>query len=60
MSDNLQDRGPADRSRINVNEDYELRYWTKKLGVSTDQLKQAVKEVGPTAKAVEEKLGKAK
>jgi hypothetical protein len=60
MSDNLQDRGPADRSRMNVNEDYELRYWTKTLGISTDQLKQAVKEVGSSAKAVEEKLGKAK
>jgi hypothetical protein len=60
MSDNLQDRGPADRARINVEEDYELRYWTKKLGVSSDQLKQAVKDVGPSAKAVEEKLGKAR
>lgn len=60
MSDNLQDRGPADRSRINVNEDYELRYWVKKLGVSAYVLKKAVKELGPSAKAVEEKLGKAK
>ncbi|MDB5805334.1 MAG: hypothetical protein JWN73_2656 [Betaproteobacteria bacterium] len=60
MSDNLQDRGPADRARINVNEDYELRYWTKKFGVSFDVLKKAVKDVGPSAKAVEEKLGKSK
>ncbi|MDB6135350.1 MAG: hypothetical protein JWM59_3593, partial [Verrucomicrobiales bacterium] len=37
MSDNPKDRGPQDRSRINVNEDYEVRYWTKELGVSGER-----------------------
>ncbi len=28
MADDKTKRGPADRSRINVNEEYEVRYWT--------------------------------
>ncbi|MDB5840140.1 MAG: hypothetical protein JWQ23_2092 [Herminiimonas sp.] len=32
MSDNLSERGPQDRSRVNVNEQWELAYWTKKWG----------------------------
>lgn len=44
MSDNLQDRGPQDRSRINIHEEWELRYWTKELGVSADDLRRAVRK----------------
>jgi hypothetical protein len=40
------DSGPVDRTRINMNEPYELRYWSKELGVSTAQLKSVVKKVG--------------
>jgi hypothetical protein len=58
MPDNPEDRGPADRSRINTSEDYEVRYWTKKLGVSADALKQAVAKVGPMVADVEKELGK--
>jgi hypothetical protein len=36
----------ADRKRINIHEDYELRYWSQKFGVSHDRLKAAVKRVG--------------
>ena len=56
MSDDKSKVGSSDRDRINVHEDYELRHWTKKFGVSTDQLKAAVAAVGPTAKAVEAHL----
>ncbi|MEN4919737.1 DUF3606 domain-containing protein [Achromobacter spanius] len=58
MSDDLKNRGPQDRARINVNEDHELRYWTKALGVSDDQLKAAVKAVGVSVEAVKKHLGK--
>ncbi|QGZ39948.1 uncharacterized protein DUF3606 [Pseudoduganella flava] len=58
MSDNLQQRGPQDRSRINVNEPWELRYWTKELGLSEDELRQAVKEAGPSVEAVRQHVGK--
>ena len=56
MSDNLQDRGPQDRARINVNEEWELRYWTKELGVSEDQLRKAVQQAGPSVEAVRKQL----
>jgi hypothetical protein len=56
MSDDKSKVGSPDRDRINVHEDYELRHWSKKFGVSADQLKAAVTAVGPTAKAVEAHL----
>ena len=56
MSDNLKDRGPQDRSRISVSEEWELRYWTKELGVSEEQLREAVQKVGPSAEAVRREL----
>jgi hypothetical protein len=44
MADDKWKRGPQDRSRINTGEDYEVRYWSEKFGVSPDQLKAAVKK----------------
>jgi len=58
MADNKSNRGAADRSRINVNEDYELRYWTKALGVSEEELREAVRKYGTSAEAVRSHLGK--
>lgn len=58
MSDNKNNPGSPDRDRINVNEDYELQYWTKALGVSAEELREAVKAVGPTAAAVRAHLKK--
>lgn len=49
MSDDKNNPGPADRQRINVNEDYELRFWTSELGISADELRRAVAEVGVMA-----------
>ena len=47
MADDLNDRGARDRSRVNVHEDYEVRYWTEKWGVTKGQLVQAVaRELG--------------
>jgi hypothetical protein len=58
MSDD-KSKVAADRKRINVNEDYELRYWTEKFGVSAEDLKRAVERVGPMADDVARALGKA-
>lgn len=58
MTDDKSKAGGPDRDRINVNEDYELQYWTKALIVSADELREAVKAVGPTAAAVRQHLGK--
>jgi hypothetical protein len=60
MSDDKTNRGPADRDRINVNEDYEVRYWTKELGVSEDALREAVKRVGVMSDDVRRELGRRK
>jgi len=56
MADDKRKPGGQDRTRINVNEDYELRDWSKKFGVTPEQLKAAVKTAGPLAKDVEEHL----
>ena len=58
MSDNLQKAGQQDRSRINVNEEWEVRHWTEALGVTREQLEKAVAEVGVSANAVREHLKK--
>ena len=47
MSDDPKNRGAQDRSRIDVSQDHELRYWTKELGVDEETLKAAVRKVGP-------------
>lgn len=54
--DDKKNVGNPDRSRINVNESYELQDWAKKFGVSTDEIKAAVKAVGTSAKDVEAHL----
>lgn len=56
MSDNLQKAGSQDRSRINVHEEWEVRHWTEALGISKEQLIDAVKQVGPVADKVREHL----
>ena len=56
MPDNKTQTRPQDAKRINVNEDYELRDWSKKFGVSQERLKQAVEKVGNSVSAVEKEL----
>ena len=56
MPDDRSNRGPADASRINVYEDYELNYWTRELGVSREALKAAVAKVGISADKLREYL----
>ncbi|UKT65705.1 DUF3606 domain-containing protein [Pedobacter mucosus] len=56
--DNKQKTTIADRSRININESYEVDYWSNKFGVSKDKLKATVQIVGTSVKAVENYLTK--
>lgn len=58
MTDDKSQTGSPDRDRINLDEDYEVLYWTKALGVSAEELRQAVAAVGSTATAVRRHLGK--
>jgi len=53
MSDDKKNIGKPDRDRINTSEDYEVQDWSKKFGVSTEELKDAVKKAGSNAKDVE-------
>jgi hypothetical protein len=57
MADDRTNRGPADRARVNIHEEYELRYWAEKFGVSAEELKRAVGKVGAAAVDVESALG---
>ncbi len=56
MADNLHERGGQDRKRIDVNQDYELRDWSKRLNVTPERLKEAVQAVGDRADKVEQYL----
>lgn len=58
MSDDKSKAGKADRSRINVDQEYELRDWSKKFECTPEELKQAVQKVGPMADDVKKALNK--
>jgi Protein of unknown function (DUF3606) len=47
----------ADRSKINMNEPTEVKYWIKELGVDKQQLQILVERVGNSARAVRKELG---
>lgn len=46
MSDSTQNRGEPDRSRISLSQEHEVRYWTKELGVSEQELRNALAVTG--------------
>ena len=56
MADDTSKRNPQDSRRINIHEEHEVQYWTKKFGVSRDKLEAAVKKVGVMATDVEREL----
>lgn len=58
MVDDLTRRQPEDPKKVNVNEPWELAYWTKRFGVTETRLCQAVKNAGVMVKDVEAWLAK--
>jgi hypothetical protein len=56
MSDD-KSKTVAKRRRINIHEDYELRFWSKKFGVSPNELRRAVSKVGSFADDVAREFG---
>ena len=56
MSDDKTKTGGQDRTRISLTEPYEVRDWSKKFGVTADELKAAVAKVGTKAADVEAHL----
>lgn len=58
MAENLSNGGPQDRSRINVNDVHELRYWTQAFSVTEAKLRSAVAAAGVSTEKVRHYLGK--
>lgn len=58
MADDLKKRAQPDRSKINMHEAFEVKYWTKHLGITRDQLAATIEKVGNSAAAVRKELGK--
>ncbi|CAG5086811.1 DUF3606 domain-containing protein [Parvicella tangerina] len=57
MADDLDQKQPEDPTKINVGQQWEIDYWTEKLGVTEKQLKDAVAKVGVMVKDVKAELG---
>lgn len=58
MANNETTRGRAqDRAKVAGGQDHEVRYEAGKTGASKGDVKEAVKDVGNSRKAVEKKLG---
>jgi hypothetical protein len=55
--DNLTKKDQPDRSKINMQEVWEVEYWTKHFDVSKGELQKAVDKVGNSAAAVRMELG---
>jgi hypothetical protein len=58
MPDDKTKSGGQDRKRISLSEDYEVRDWAKRFGVTPEELKKAVGAVGNEAAKVEAYLKK--
>ena len=58
MADDKTKTGGSDRRSISLSEDYEVRDWSARFGVSEEQLRAAVGKVGNSAEAVARELGK--
>jgi hypothetical protein len=50
--------GPADRSRVDLNDPLSVRWWCRELRVSSGELRMLVAQVGPRAEAVREQAGR--
>jgi predicted RNA-binding protein YlqC (UPF0109 family) len=60
MADRLAVKGQQDRCHIAMNADAEVRYWTKHLGVTREELQKAIDKVGNSATAVRKELDRSK
>ena len=49
---------PAGGDRIDRKDDFEVAGWAKRLGVTPQELKRAMKKVGPLVADVKKDLGK--
>jgi hypothetical protein len=54
--DSLTRKDQRDRSKIHMHEAWEVKCWTKALGVSREELQKAVDKVGNSVAAVRKEL----
>lgn len=57
MADDKTKRGSPDRDRIDVNDDDELRNWSRSLNRTPEEIKDAVRVVGNSAAKLREHFG---
>ena len=55
--DDLKKKGQQDRSKINMHEEHEVKYWIRELGIEKARLQMLVDKVGNSAAAVRKELG---
>lgn len=53
MADNKQNPGEPDRSRVSGSEDYEVRYFADKHGISMDQARELIAKHGNQREALD-------
>jgi hypothetical protein len=54
--DDQKRRASPNRRKIHMHEPYEVKYWTRELGVNRDQLQKLVDKVGSSAASVRKEL----
>ena len=60
MADNKSKRGGGDRQRVAGGEGYEVRYFATKHGISAQQARDLIKEVGNDREKLNAAAGKVK
>jgi len=56
--DSTESKQPQDPKTIDTHQDYEMGYWSKILGVSTEEIRKVVGEVGNSVEEVRKELDK--
>ncbi len=58
MNNILKETGTQDIGKVNLNEIWEITYWTKKFKRSEEELRNAIQVVGNSAAAIEKYFNK--
>lgn len=53
MTDNINIKNPGDPERVSLKEEYEIKYWTRRWGITEEELHNAVGAVGVMVNKIE-------
>jgi hypothetical protein len=53
---NVKRKAAPDRSKISMQNDYEVKYWARHFGVTRKHLRRAIEKVGNSAASVRKEL----